>query len=153
AAYRLAAEEGRRPLDLVGGPLLRVALLRLAPAEHRLLVLLHHIVSDDWTVSLLVSELATLYGALAEGRQPTLPELPIQYADFTLWQRRHLTGAVLAGHVDYWRGQLRGAPQVLSLPTDRLRPAEPSFAGLRLPARLAPDLTARLGTLARTEEV
>src|SRR5207245_7967781 len=94
-AQRRAAEEGRRPFDLSRGPLIRASLLRLGAQEHVLLVTMHHIVSDDWSVGVFVRELSALYGAFVEGRPSPLAELAIQYADFARWQRKWLGGEAL----------------------------------------------------------
>ena len=131
---RLARREALRPFDLERGPLFRVVLLRLAApsageeAEHALLLTMHHIVSDGWSMGVLARELTALYAAFLAGRPSPLPELEIQYADFALWQRRRLQGEVLAAELAYWRDQLAGAP-VLELPTDRPRPPVQSFRG------------------------
>ncbi|MCP4654011.1 MAG: amino acid adenylation domain-containing protein, partial [bacterium] len=122
-AKRLSAAGGRRPFDLVCGPLLRTVLMRLAPAEHVLFVNIHHIVSDGWSSGILLRELVTLYEAFAAGEPSPLPELGIQYADFALWQRRWLRGEILAQQLDYWQRQLAGAPELLELPCDHPRPA------------------------------
>jgi amino acid adenylation domain-containing protein len=151
-AGELASEEGRRPFDLERGPVLRTFLLRLGPTEHRLLFLLHHIVSDDWTVSLLLSDLAALYRAFAAGRPSPLPEPRLQYADFAIWQRGFLAGAVREKLLAYWRQRLASAPMVLELPADRPRPAGFSFVGSRLSAALPIDLVGQLGALARKQE-
>ncbi|HET9226556.1 MAG TPA: condensation domain-containing protein, partial [Thermoanaerobaculia bacterium] len=116
-ADRLAAAEARRPFDLSKGPLLRATLLRLEAERHVALVTMHHIVSDGWSLGILVRELGALYSA-----RP-LPELAIQYADFAAWQRRHLSGERLASELSWWSSQLAGMPQVLDLPTDHPRPA------------------------------
>src|SRR5215207_166577 len=122
-ARRLAAVEARRPFDLARGPLLRVQLLRLAAEEHVLLLTMHHIVSDGWSMGVLVKEAAALYRAFAAGRPSPLAELPVQYADYAAWQRGWLQGEVLESQIAYWREQLAGAPPVLELPTDHPRPA------------------------------
>ncbi|HVR96499.1 MAG TPA: amino acid adenylation domain-containing protein, partial [Thermoanaerobaculia bacterium] len=129
-ALRLAREEARRPFDLQRGPLLRLALLRLGDREHVLLLTLHHIVSDGWSMGVLLREIAALYAGAV------LPELPVQYADFAVWQRRWLEGEVLEAQLAYWKGQLAGAPRVLELPLDRPRPAVQTFGGAVLPVRL-----------------
>jgi amino acid adenylation domain-containing protein len=138
----LARAEGRSPFDLERGPLLRVRLLRLAPGERLLLVAMHHIVSDAWSMEVFVRELAVLYAA------SPLPELPLQYADYAAWQREWLAEEVLAAELAWWRERLAGAPGVLPLPLDRPRPAVHTFAGARrsrrLPAALAEALL-RLG--------
>ena len=123
---RLALAEGRRPFDLARGPMLRTTVLRLAPAEHVLLVTMHHIASDGWTIGILVRELEALYTAFSQGRssrQSPLPELPVQYADYADWQRRWLDGPALERHLAYWRRRLAGRLPALELPTDRPRPA------------------------------
>jgi amino acid adenylation domain-containing protein len=128
-ALRLAAEEVMRPFDLARGPLLRAALLRLDAALHVVLLTLHHMVGDGWSIDLLVRELAALYPAFAAGLPSSLPPLPVQYADFVLWQRASLRGAELATQLAFWRGALAGAPAVLDLPSDRPRPAWASGRG------------------------
>jgi hypothetical protein len=100
---RLANEEGMRPFDLARGPLFRVALLKAGEREHVLCVTMHHIVSDGWSLGVVLQELSALYGAYAEGRASPLAELEIQYADYTLWQREWLKGEVLEGQLKYWR--------------------------------------------------
>jgi amino acid adenylation domain-containing protein len=126
-AERLAIAEALRPFDLARGPLLRCALLRFESAgearEHLLLLTLHHIVADGWSLEVLAREVAALYAA-----SPLSP-LPVQYADYAVWQRRRLSGAVLAAQLGFWRERLAGLPPVLALPTDRPRPARRSFAG------------------------
>ncbi len=144
AADRQAASDAHRPFDLRRGPLVRFALLRLDEDEHLLLTNLHHVVSDGWSSGVLLRELAVLYEAFAGGRPSPLPELPVQYADFALWQRRWLSGEALDKQLDYWRRQLAGAPDLLELPTDRSRPPSLSYRGERLslafPAGLAEGL-------------
>ncbi|MEP6918781.1 MAG: condensation domain-containing protein, partial [Acidobacteriota bacterium] len=120
---RLARAEAQRPFDLTVAPLLRVSLLRLGPQEHVLLLTLHHIVSDGWSMGILLREIGALYQATVAGRPAALPALPIQYADFARWQRAWLQGAVLDAELGYWRQQLAGAPGVLDLPIARPRPA------------------------------
>ncbi len=127
---RISAEEARRPFDLARGPLLRALLLRRSPDEHRLLLLMHHIVSDDWSLTVMARELAALYQGTAQGSP--LPPLPVQYGDFAAWQRRWLTGPVLERQLGWWRETLRPPLPVLDLPVDRPRPAQRSFRGARL---------------------
>ncbi|HEV2844148.1 MAG TPA: condensation domain-containing protein, partial [Thermoanaerobaculia bacterium] len=119
----LAAEHTQRPFDLSHPPLLRVSLLRLSATEHVLLLAMHHIVSDGWSMGVLVSEVSRLYAALLEGGASPLPELPVQYADYALWQRSWLQGEALEGQLAWWRRRLAGAPALLELPTDRPRTA------------------------------
>jgi len=126
---RRATEEAQRPFDLVTGPLLRAKLLRVSAEEHVVLVTMHHIVSDGWSMSLLVREVTALYEAYRSGQESPLPELPIQYADYAAWQREWLSGDVLEKELSYWREQLAGAPPVLELPTDHVRPPVQTFRG------------------------
>ncbi|MBV9792209.1 MAG: amino acid adenylation domain-containing protein, partial [Chloroflexi bacterium] len=149
---QLSAEEARRPFDLTRGPLVRVTLLRLDPTEHVLLLTMHHIISDGWSLGVFVNELATLYGDRAADRDSALPELPVQYADFALWQRAWLSGGVLATQIDYWKQQLADLP-VLDLPTDRPRPAIQSFRGAAQRFTLPAPLTQSLKTLSQREGV
>jgi amino acid adenylation domain-containing protein len=126
---RRAREERETGFDLNQGPLLRIKVLRLSEEDHVLLYTMHHIVSDEWSMGVLIRELASLYRAYsAVGEEAPLPELEIQYADFAIWQRAYLSGEVLDREVGYWREQLKGAA-VLELPSDRPRPAEPSYRG------------------------
>ena len=124
----LRREESRRPFDLSRGPLVRVRLLRLGPAEQVILYTMHHIISDGWSMEVVNRELGALYEAFAEGKSSPLPELPIQYADFAVWQRGWLQGDVLEKQVSYWKEQLAGV-NPLELATDHRRPATPSFNG------------------------
>jgi len=128
-ALRIAEEEARRPFDLRSGPLLRVGLVRLGAREHLLLVTLHHIISDGWSQGVLLREIAALHEAFSQGSPSPLPDLPLQYADFAVWQRRWLTGPMLAAQLDFWRRELAGVPALLELPADRPRPAVPSYRG------------------------
>jgi Condensation domain/Phosphopantetheine attachment site/AMP-binding enzyme C-terminal domain len=140
---RLCREEARRPFELAAGPLLRAVLLRLSAARHVLLFTQHHIVSDGWSSGVLSREVMALYSGAA------LPELPVQYADFAVWQRQWLTGEVLERQVDLWRRRLAGAPAVLDLPTDRPRPALRTTRGNHCKLRLPAEAAARLKALAR----
>ena len=147
-AHRLARDEAERPFSLGRGPLLRAALMRLAGDEHALALSMHHIVSDGWSLEVLMRELAALYAAARERRPSPLPELPVQYADFARWQRRSLAPA-LDAQLDYWRRQLAGAPLVLDLPTDRPRPAVQSYAGDAVEVHLPHSTAQALRALAR----
>jgi amino acid adenylation domain-containing protein len=144
----ILAAEALRPFDLEAGPLLRLLLVRLGADEHVLFFNLHHVISDGWSVGVLVRELTALYGAASRGETATLPELPVQYADFAVWQRQWLQGEVLESQLAYWRERLAGAPEILSLATDRPRPAVQTYRGATrgrvLPAGLAEPLR-RLG--------
>ncbi|HEX6911521.1 MAG TPA: amino acid adenylation domain-containing protein, partial [Longimicrobium sp.] len=150
-ARRRAAGEAARPFDLGTGPLFRATLLRLAADEHLLLLCMHHIVSDGWSLGVLQGELAALYDAFREGRPSPLPELSVQYAGYAAWQREHLRGEVLEGALAYWRGRLAGAPELLELPLYRPRPAAQSFRGAHEPIHLPAALVARLEALGRRE--
>ena len=148
-ARRLAREEALRPFNLTQGPLLRATLLALAEREQVLLLNLHHIVSDGWSMGVLINEVVTLYAAAIVGQSLALPELSIQYADFARWQRDWLQGAVLEEQLAYWKGQLAGAPALLDLPTDRPRPPVQTFSGAWLPFELSPTLSAELIALSQ----
>ena len=150
-ADRLARQEALRPFDLKQGPLFRAVLLRLASGEHRLLLTMHHIVSDGWSLGLLLREISTFYEAFAEGRPSPLPEPAVQYPDFALWQRRWLEGGVLSSQLSWWRERLAGELPVLTLPADRPRPAAPSLRGVFERLDLPGDLAGRLRELSRRQ--
>ncbi|WP_338486975.1 amino acid adenylation domain-containing protein [Pseudomonas trivialis] len=141
------------PFDLRQGPLLRVALLRLAADEHVLVLVQHHIVSDGWSMQLMVEELVQLYAAYSQGEDVQLPALPIQYADYALWQRNWMEAGEKERQLAYWREMLGGEQSVLELPFDRPRPAVQSHQGARLALELAPELTEGLKALARQQGV
>jgi amino acid adenylation domain-containing protein len=129
---RMATEEARRPFDLTRGPLLRTTLARLGEHEHVLILAIHHIVSDDWSVGIFNREISALYRAFSEGRPSPLPELPIQYADFSRWQRRWLDAHVLEAELEHWKRRLGDDIPILDLPTDRPRPSVQAFRGAAL---------------------
>ncbi|HEU4326188.1 MAG TPA: amino acid adenylation domain-containing protein [Roseiflexaceae bacterium] len=149
---RAAEAEAALPFDLHAGPLLRVALLRRDATDHVLVATMHHIVSDGWSVGVLLRELSELYAAALSGRPAPLPPPALQYADFAHWQREWLQGAALERQLAYWRRQL-AAPTVLQLPTDAPRPAVQTFAGAVERFVLPAALTADLRALARREQV
>jgi amino acid adenylation domain-containing protein len=151
-AGRRAHSEARRPFDLTRGPLLRALLLRWDEREHLAVLTVHHIVSDGWSMGVLVREVAALYPAFVAGGASPLPELPLQYADFSVWQREWLAGGALDVQLAFWRERLAGAPAVLELPTDRPRPAVQTTRGGQMPVRLAPPLVAALRETARRQE-
>jgi amino acid adenylation domain-containing protein len=128
-ARRLSEEEACRPFDLRRGPLMRCSLLRLSVDEHVLLLTLHHIVTDGWSMGVLFRELTALYAAYTAGRESPLEELPVQYADYAAWQRGRLEGGALKSQLAYWREKLSGAPPVLELPADRARPSVQGYRG------------------------
>jgi len=142
AGRGLAQEEIRRPFDLAAGPLLRTVLVRLHAEEHLLVLTVHHVVSDGWSLGILIQELAALYPAFSARRPSPLAELSLQYRDFALWQRQELTGEALAAQLAFWRAQLAGAPPVLELPGRRPRRIRAGGATrwLRFPVSLARDL-------------
>ncbi|HET7463473.1 MAG TPA: amino acid adenylation domain-containing protein, partial [Longimicrobium sp.] len=146
---RVAAREARAPFDLERGPLIRGRLVRLAADDHLLLLTLHHIVSDGWSMGVLTRELSTLYDAFRRGEPDPLPPLEVQYADYAIWQRRWVEGPVLREQAEYWTQTLAGAPELLELPTDHPRPAERDHAGASLPVELDEALTAGLKALSR----
>ncbi|HEY0172167.1 MAG TPA: amino acid adenylation domain-containing protein, partial [Pyrinomonadaceae bacterium] len=152
-AMNVIGEEVRRSFDLTGDPLLRCALLRLDEDDHVVLLTLHHIASDGWSSHILVSELTALYEAFAGGRPSPLAELPIQYADFAVWQRGWLRGERLEGLFAYWEKQLEGAPAKLKLATDRPRPPARTLRGARRSLLLTEGLTLALKELCRREDV
>jgi amino acid adenylation domain-containing protein/non-ribosomal peptide synthase protein (TIGR01720 family) len=151
-AFRIAAEEVRRPFDLARGPLVRTSLIQLGSADYLLLLNMHHIVSDGWSMDVFAREIKSLYGAFCAGKPSPLPDLPIQYADFALWQREWLKGSVFEHELSYWRQQLTDLEE-LQLPTDRPRPAAVTFRGARRPIEVPDRLAAMLQTLSQREGV
>ncbi|HWK89849.1 MAG TPA: condensation domain-containing protein, partial [Longimicrobium sp.] len=146
---RLMAEDGDAPFDLERGPLIRGRLIRLAPDDHLLLITMHHIVSDGWSLGVLTRELGALYDAFRRGEASPLSPLPVQYADYAAWQRRWVEGRVLQEQADYWTRTLTGAPELLELPTDHPRPAHVDRGGAHLGVELDEELTAGLKALSR----
>ncbi|HEU4558643.1 MAG TPA: condensation domain-containing protein, partial [Longimicrobium sp.] len=151
AVRRRAGEEAARPFDLSAGPLFRAALLRLGEEDHVLLLSMHHIVSDGWSMGVLYRELSALYEAYREGGESPLPELAVQYADYAVWQREHLRDGVLEGQLSYWRERLARAPELLELPTDRPRPPVQTYRGATVPVEFSLELLERLQALGRSE--
>jgi len=150
-ALRLARQDAQQPFDLSRAPLVRATLLRLDEREHILLFTMHHVVSDGWSMGVLISEIAALYEAFVQGQPSPLPELAIQYADFAAWQRSWLQGDVLATHVDYWKRKLADLPPLLNLPVDRPRPPVQTTHGAHLPFAISSALTRRLKVLGQQE--
>ncbi|MEG3890353.1 amino acid adenylation domain-containing protein [Microcoleus sp. Z1_A1] len=153
AVKQLSAKEAQQPFDLERGPLLGTSLLQLSEEEYVLLLTMHHIVSDGWSIGVLARELAAIYEALSAGNQPQLPELPVQYADFAIWQRNWLWGEVLQTQLAYWKQQLEGAPPLLELPADRPRPPIQTSNGATQSLLLSQELTAALKNLSQGEDV
>ena len=141
--------EAGASFDLEAGPLIRGRLIRLAEDEHVLLVTMHHIVSDGWSMGVMVSELKALYVAFLGGEADPLPELAIQYADYAVWQRQWIEGEILQQQAAYWNTTLAGAPALLELPTDHTRPVQQDFAGGSVELVLDAQLTAGLKDLSR----
>lgn len=154
AAWQAAVEkaaylEATRPFDFINGPLARGRLLKLAEDQHILLLTQHHIISDGWSVNLLMQELSALYHAFSQGLPDPLPALPIQYADYVIWQKNRSQGTEPEKQVDFWRNTLQGAPALLELPTDRPRPTKQSYAGGRVELTFPPALYAGLKALSQ----
>lgn len=147
AVIELITAEGREPFQLASGPLFRTHLIAVEDEEHVLLLTMHHIISDGWSMNILMRELSTLYLAFSSGKDSSLSPLSIQYADYAIWQRTWLQGEVLERQLNYWKKQLAGAPSLLSLPTDRPRSAIQSAHGACYAFTIAPDLTSQLQAL------
>src|SRR5882724_7753401 len=144
ALDRLIVEEARASFDLGRGPLIRGRLIRLGEDEHALLITMHHIVSDGWSMGIFAHELSALYGAFVLGEDDPLEELRVQYADYAVWQRKWMEGELLREQAEYWKSTLAGAPGLLELPTDKVRPGEKDYAGAFTGVELDGKLTAGL---------
>ncbi|MEH2219937.1 MAG: condensation domain-containing protein [Nostoc sp.] len=140
---QIVTKEARQPFDLSNGPLLRVSLLRLGSDSHVLVLILHHIITDGWSMGILIKELSILY-QVALGSPLLLPELPIQYADFAVWQRQWLIEQVQKQQLNYWKQQLAGATPLLELPTDKPRPPIQTFCGATKNFQLDPNLSEQI---------
>jgi amino acid adenylation domain-containing protein len=149
--HRLCTEEAHRPFDLFQGPLLRMVLVKVDQEDHVLLLTIHHIISDGWSMGVFFRELSILYEAFSLGKPSALPELPIQYADYAIWQRQWLQGEVLESQLNYWKKQLDGALSTLELPADRPRPPLQTYKGDRHAFLLPKSLTVELKTLSAKE--
>src|SRR5439155_1052425 len=153
-ALRMMTEDAQQPFDMANGPLLRPTLIQLGDEDHRLFLTLHHIIFDGFSLyQNFLPELRTLYDAFLSGQPFSLPELPIQYADFAVWQREQLQGNMFAEQLAFWKKQLEGAPEALELPTDRPRPLIASYHGSMHPFALSKQLTDDLKALGRQEGV
>jgi aspartate racemase len=156
AAQRLLQHEARRPFDLSQGPLIRSLLVRLDEQEHILLVTMHHIVTDGWSVGIFQRELSALYQAAKNGQPATLPDLPVQYPDYSSWQRRWFAGELYQSQLSYWKKQFEPLPPALELPTDHPRPtaqAHRAFRGAHHTICLPKQLTSELKTLSQKQSV
>jgi aspartate racemase len=149
---RLMADEALHPFDLAAGPLMRVTLVQLEAADYVALLTMHHIISDGWSMNVLTREISALYQAFCSGRPSPLAELPIQYADFAAWQRERLQGEVLANQLAYWKHHLTGAPPVLELPTDHVRPTVRNMQGALQMFSVPAELTRGLREVAQVGE-
>ena len=152
-AKRVTAIEAVAPFDLSQGPLLRASLLRLADDDHVLLLMMHHIINDAWSMNVMMQELGTCYNAFVDGREPALPSLSIQYSDYAIWQREWLEGQTLANRLQYWQDNLAGIPEQLRLTTDGSRPSVQSSRGSTKFSTLSSDLSERLRNFSQRESV
>src|ERR1700736_2658666 len=150
-ALRIASEEGKKTFDLTQGPLLRALLVRLGPEQHLLILVMHHIVTDGWSIAVLFRELTRCYEAFSRGEEVNLPPLPLQYAEYAQLQREYMSGEMLEKQIDYWRGKLAGAQTILDLPTDRPRPMGHSWHGANEELRFDSSVLAELKALAKNE--
>lgn len=150
-ASELAMEEAERPFDLSSDALLRATLVKLGDDDHLLLLTTHHIVTDLWSLTVLFRDFSALYAAAQRGVSPQLPELPIQYADFAIWQRHHLQGETLDRLLSYWTRRLRGAPPKVTFPADYPRPPAQSSRGATLPFAIPCSVTRQLMEVSRKE--
>jgi amino acid adenylation domain-containing protein/non-ribosomal peptide synthase protein (TIGR01720 family) len=151
ACQQLATTEANQPFDLASSPLIRASVVKLTEVEHALVLTIHHIVVDGWSIGVLMRELATIYSAICNHLSPELPELPIQYADFAIWQRQWLQSEVLQTQLDYWKQLLKNAPTLLELPTDRPRPAVQTFRGEIQYGEFSVELSEALANFTRQE--
>jgi len=150
-ATKLAVQDAQRPFDLSREPLIRATILRLSEQEHFAVIAMHHIISDAWSMSLFIQEVAALYEPFAKGVPAVLPEPPIQFADYAFWQREQLQGEALESQLSYWMDQLRNLPSVTELPAGRPRPSTLSDKGTRRFIKLSKELTSALKELSRRE--
>ena len=150
-ALRIAAEEGRKPFELKEGPLIRPVLVRLEPEKHFLVLTMHHIIADGWSIALLFREVTTAYAAITKGEAPNLPELPLQYSEYAQWQREYMSGEVLSGEIEFWKSKLAGAQPLLELPLDHARPTTAGWHGATEELTLPAATLTKLKALAQTE--
>lgn len=150
-ALRIAIQEGKKPFDLCEGPLLRASLIRLAPETWMLVLVMHHIVTDGWSISRLFRDLTTYYAAFLENTEPELPELPIQYTEYAQWQHEYMSGELLRKEIEHWKNTLAGAQTLLGLTTDHPRPAMQTWNGASQQITLDAATLAKLKSLAQKE--
>ncbi|MGA9380531.1 MAG: condensation domain-containing protein, partial [Phormidium sp.] len=153
ARQQLIKQQSIQPFDLANDSLIRATLVRQTETEHILSVCMHHIISDGWSIGIFIQELADLYNAYVQNQPSPLSPLPIQYADFAIWQKEWLKGEVLQNQLNYWRSKLTEAPALLSLPTDRPRKAVQTFVGAHQEFALKPELTQKLADLSQSQGV
>ncbi len=151
--HQHAVEESLRPFNLATGPLLRVTLLKFSNNDHVLIVTMHHIVSDNWSTGIFVHEIMQMYSAYVQGRQPQLPKLAVQYADFAAWQRKWFKGKTMDDQVNYWKEQLKGIPPLIDLPLDKQRPAYQTYNGNFKTFHISGEISARLKEISRQQDV
>ena len=149
----LGISEGQHIYDLSKGPLFQVTLIRLADQEHILMFVIHHIIFDEWSFDILIRELVTLYDAFSYERRSPLPDLSIQYADFSYWQRQYLQGDLFAKQLAYWQEQLADVPRVLALPTDRPQPEVQSFRGATIKFEIPSEISNKIKQVSQSEKV
>jgi amino acid adenylation domain-containing protein len=150
-ALRIASEEGRKPFDLREGPLLRAVLVRLGPEAFILVLVMHHIITDGWSISILFKEVTKCYAAFTRNETPDLPELSVQYAEYAQWQREYMSGEVLKNEIEHWKNKLAGAQTLLDLPTDHPRPSTHSWHGSTEEISLDKTFLAKLKAIAQAE--
>ncbi len=152
-ALEIASKIAAQPFDLTRSPLLRLKLVKLDEAEHLLVVVFHHIISDGWSVGVFLKELSAFYKAKLGNSNPSLLQLPIQFSDYAVWQQKWLQTEQYNGQLDFWKRQLEGAPALLELPTDYARPAVQRYRGAQCTAFLSSDLTEKINALSRRQGV
>lgn len=148
----IVRENGRKHFDLSRAPLFRVAVVHDSPEQHRVLLTIHHVIADEWSMELIHEEIGRLYDAFSRGHLPPVPELPIQYTDYAVWQREWLQGAVLKQQADYWKRELEGAPHAITLPIDKPRPRMPTFRGATEFFEVPRQVIDRVHALGRQEQ-
>jgi len=145
----LATADAQKPFNLEKGPLIRVSILKTAQSEHIVLLNMHHIISDGWSIGVLVAEITQLYSAITSGKESPLPKLKIQYPDYAIWQKKYLEGEVFEKQLSFWKEYLGSTPPVLELPMDRSRPAVQTNAGSSLIFSITKEITEGLNQLGR----
>src|SRR6202140_2678852 len=150
-ALRIAAEEATKPFDLREGPLIRPVLVHLEPETHFLILTMHHIIADGWSISLLFREVTKSYAAITKNETPDLPDLPLQYTEYAQWQREYMSGEVLTAEIDFWKRKLAGAQTLLDLPIDHPRPATTSWHGATEGLSVPVATLAKMKALAQAE--